>query len=799
MHNNGNEMNSNEDADYIMDDQDCCDDDDDLDDTDEDDGYGNNSGSEEVVNDLTFSLLSQAIQWWHFCSWSAAAGQCEEPKSDIGEWMAAKSEGRVNRADPLMPVPLEVHACPTLRHSGAYNGGLLIPASVSTRERSADAPDEYGVPKSRESLHLLAAILRGAHHLFDGMPTNDKRGLRRHAFLPVHAARRIALIQHNCHTTVVAAPLAFQRDKLIKPFLSRQSFTSSRLPLLLLYTSGEVIGIHHDSLSNMSGMEAALASGLLKVAGDKLVSLIKSEFASITGVKKDLSDLQDIHGEITSWLSLVHHISIETNPRFRWVIKLKDVAYDIDDLVHEVELEAEKHKLWSGSDKNAIVDSLCAKRKSLLFRHKMARKIKDIKGRSKATGQQTLLSDGEESKIPARDQVKNEIVTKLVESKKGEGGCILSIVGLGGSGKSTLAHHICHDNKIKENFKGTIFWVHNEVATSLQNKVATGYIQKCRYLSLTTGTEKVNKDLFDKVRALYVCDGKVSFDKPVKKRFYIRSVVVNNESFSPFPALILKFEYLGYLEIHNVKYKKLSEAISGCWNLQSLHFIDCEGFVTIPESVGRLKKLRTLELNRVYDLGSLPQSVGDCRELQSIQLYSCNKLREIPTSIGKIENLRDLPSTLPCRTLLTLNLSHTNIAMLPQWVTNIGTLECIDFVYCKELVELPKGIANLKRLAVLNIMGCSKLRRMPSGLGQLNRLRKLGLFVIGCGGDDASILELDSLDMISGDMVIRNLKYLKDPDDDIDDFGEQPMNATEDGGENVDASNDLDEFALDDF
>ncbi|RLM78476.1 hypothetical protein C2845_PM12G13580 [Panicum miliaceum] len=36
-------------------------------------------------------------------------------------------------------------------------------------------------------------------------------------------------------------------------------------------------------------------------------------------------------------------------------------------------------------------------------------------------------------------------------------------------------------------------------------------------------------------------------------------------------------------------------------------------------------------------------------------------------------------------------------------------------------------------------------------------------------------------------------------DDGIDDFGKQPMDATEDGGENVDASNDLDEFALDDF
>jgi len=43
MQSNGNEINSDEDADYIMDREDGRDDDDDLDDTDEDDG-----GSEEV-------------------------------------------------------------------------------------------------------------------------------------------------------------------------------------------------------------------------------------------------------------------------------------------------------------------------------------------------------------------------------------------------------------------------------------------------------------------------------------------------------------------------------------------------------------------------------------------------------------------------------------------------------------------------------------------------------------------------------------------------------------------------------
>ena len=62
----------------------------------------------------------------------------------------------------------------------------------------------------------------------------------------------------------------------------------------------------------------------------------------------------------------------------------------------------------------------------------------------------------------------------------------------------------------------------------------------------------------------------------------------------------------------------------------------------------------------------------------------------------------------------------------------------------------------------LNIKDCIKLRCMPSGIGQLTRLTQLGLFVVGCGRDDARISELENLDMLSGELVIRNLKYLKD-------------------------------------
>ncbi|KAL6658533.1 hypothetical protein ACP70R_004119 [Stipagrostis hirtigluma subsp. patula] len=115
--------------------------------------------------------------------------------------------------------------------------------------------------------------------------------------------------------------------------------------------------------------------------------------------------------------------------------------------------------------------------------------------------------------------------------------------------------------------------------------------------------------------------------------------------------------------------------------------------------------------------------------------------------------------------LLEMLLSKTRVTTLPEWVTSIDTLECIDLVGCKELVELPKGIVSLKRLEVLNVLLCSKLRCMPSGFGQLTRLRRLGLFAVGCSGDGSRISELENLHMISGNMQITNLEHLKDPTD----------------------------------
>lgn len=235
---------------------------------------------------------------------------------------------------------------------------------------------------------------------------------------------------------------------------------------------------------SFTSMEAALVSGLLKLAGVKLLPLISSEFASIMGVKKDLCELERLFREITSRLSAVGDKITDRDPSFYWLKDLKDVAYDFDDLLYR--LEAEKYKVDMDGNKHDMASWFCAKPKSALSRLEMAQEIKKIKKRfaeivkqrtdvnaitnslvaeqplrhvNKTIGEMSILVNIDETKVFGRDEVRHKIVSKLVNSNTQEKISVISIVGLGGSGKTTLAKYICQDNKIMEHFEST-WWIH---------------------------------------------------------------------------------------------------------------------------------------------------------------------------------------------------------------------------------------------------------------------------------------------------------------------------------------------------
>lgn len=163
----------------------------------------------------------------------------------------------------------------------------------------------------------------------------------------------------------------------------------------------------------------------------------------------------------------------------------------------------------------------------------------------------------------------------------------------------------------------------DEVVTCLPNNLTANCTNRGRYLSLISCSENVDRDVFDKVHALFV-SGNPSVIQLDKKVFYVHSVTLQYtvKDLSPFPRFVLKFVYISYLEIRNSRCTKPPSAISGCWNLQTLLFIDCSRLVLLPMSIGKLKKLRTLEISKGTDFEGLPHSIGGCQDLRYLQLYS---------------------------------------------------------------------------------------------------------------------------------------------------------------------------------
>nr|AAN23092.1 putative rp3 protein [Zea mays] len=305
-------------------------------------------------------------------------------------------------------------------------------------------------------------------------------------------------------------------------------------------------------------------------------------------------------------------------------------------------------------------------------------------------------------------------------------------------------------------------------------------IKRCRYLSLTSCTGKLDNKLCGKVRALYVCGPELEFDKTMNKQCCVRTIILKYITADSLPLFVSKFEYLGYLEISSVNCEALPEALSRCWNLQALHVLKCSRLAVVPESIGKLKKLRTLELNGVSSIKSLPQSIGDCDNLRRLYLEGCHGIEDIPNSLGKLENLRIL-NIVHCISLqklppsdsfgkllnlqtITFNLCY-NLRNLPQCMTSLIHLESVDLGYCFQLVELPEGMGNLRNLKVLNLKKCKKLRGLPAGCGKLTRLQQLSLFVIGDSAKHARISELGNLDKLDGELQIKNIRYVKDPGD----------------------------------
>ena len=153
---------------------------------------------------------------------------------------------------------------------------------------------------------------------------------------------------------------------------------------------------------------------------------------------------------------------------------------------------------------------------------------------------------------------------------------------------------------------------------------------------------------------------------------------------------------------------------SGVPNLKELVLARCSNLRELHPSIGKMKKLKLLDLEGCQELTNLPDKF-EMESLVTLDLNHCLKVKKIPEFVGNM------------RLLQALFLEGTAIVELPSSVECLTGLDILFLRNCKNLVRLPITICNLTSLNNLDLFRCSKFDKLPGDLGKIVSLTKLDL------------------------------------------------------------------------
>ena len=156
--------------------------------------------------------------------------------------------------------------------------------------------------------------------------------------------------------------------------------------------------------------------------------------------------------------------------------------------------------------------------------------------------------------------------------------------------------------------------------------------------------------------------------------------------------------------------RALPDSIGGLKALTSLDLAECINLTTLPESIAGLTALERLELPNCGALTALPAAIGELKSLTELDLTRCESLAELPATIGGLTALEQLV------------LTGCSITALPDAIVYLKSLWKLDLERCENLTSLPHALDELKDLTELNLAGCSSLTALPPAIETMPNL-----------------------------------------------------------------------------
>ncbi|TYI91678.1 hypothetical protein E1A91_D02G010400v1 [Gossypium mustelinum] len=192
-------------------------------------------------------------------------------------------------------------------------------------------------------------------------------------------------------------------------------------------------------------MAEAFVSAVVGEVASKAASVAVEMISLGRGFKDEMQRLGNSLEMIGAFLQDAEGNQKQMNSVKLWLKRLRDVAYEADEVLDEIAYEFLRRKVETGDQMLRKVRDLPS---TVTFQHNMANKVKDI-----------LNSLDDLNKI-AKDYGKmvSKVVDMLLSPQDDRTVSVVPIVGMAGIGKTTLARLVYHDVDVERRFD-VRFWV----------------------------------------------------------------------------------------------------------------------------------------------------------------------------------------------------------------------------------------------------------------------------------------------------------------------------------------------------
>ncbi|KAG6778143.1 hypothetical protein POTOM_017995 [Populus tomentosa] len=514
-------------------------------------------------------------------------------------------------------------------------------------------------------------------------------------------------------------------------------------------------------------------SALLEPLLGKLTSGELLNFVRKTQVEKELNKWKRRLSEIDAVLKDADEKQIKSSTVKIWLTKLRDLAYDVEDVLDEFQTEALASKVRAESQASSstgrkLLPTCCAglnpsaielnkrtwsRLRGITTRLEAIAKEKNeldagimAEQRPKGVKKRVTTSLVKESHVCGRDNDKKAILELLMnDDASNQEYSVIPIIGMGGIGKTTLTQLVYNDESVKFDCKAWVC-VSDDFDIPRITKTILQHLGSCEDNDLNVLQERLK-------------------DRLSGKKFLIVLDDVWSNNYADWTALSLPFSAgaRGSKVIITTRIEDIASKMGSvrAYTLERLSFDEFRhsSFTSHEYDISQrfdvfyeMKNLRTflalppyLSLFPCLHLSSkvLDDLVPKLKCLRALSLAGYS-VEELPNSTGTLKRLR------------YLNLSYTRIKRLPESLGELFNLQTLRLRGCWKLVELPICVVNLINLQCLDIRDTDGLQEMPPQISKLINLRMLPKFIVG-EGKGLGITELKKLSHLQGQLKIEGL------------------------------------------